>query len=190
MRDFFVLNLLVVTNKRRQEYNNIKNLFFGILFLISCRQENALPLKPVDAELFNLVKQLNGNWISVYTQIWNNNSCYASNNSCYASYNSIEIDCNAKYNYQYDIVKEFNIDSLKVSNTYFCTPSKLTTFELKRDAFKNIYIEERSTKKVVTMKYDKISVSTDSLKLSGTPIGNGNFQPYNPYKYVILLKRK
>ena len=133
----------------------MKNLFFCILFLISCRQENALPPKPVDAELSNLVKQLNGNWISVYTQIWNNNSVYA-------SYNSFEIDCNAKYNYQYDIVKEFNIDSLKVSNTYFCTPSKLTTFELKRDAFKNIYIEERSPKKVVTMNYDKISDYTDS----------------------------
>src|SRR6266850_5001529 len=99
-----------------------KVLIILFILILSCDKDKGVP---VDPAIVSFTQALTGTWKALNTQI------YFGPSSHIVLYPD---SVNCSYEKQFDIVKQMTITSgLIVTNTYACTPTRTTNFEITKE---------------------------------------------------------
>ena len=162
-----------------------------IICLFACKKTEVTPTPNLDQGVIDMRSSMIGHWIVQYIRIWS--APPDPQGLGYSEWNPLTIDCNASYSYKFNIVKDLSIsalsDSLSVLNTFYCSPSQVTYYKVKRDSKNKIIIQEGNGKTAL-WEYNVI-ISNNTMTLTAYPAYSVVLmQPFNPWEYQLNLQKQ
>lgn len=165
-------------------------IFIGILTISCSKKEGVVPVDPIIAKF---TREFTGTWKVVFTECGFNSS---SNN-----YTTIQIDnpdCSKEQ--QWDYVKQMTITSdLKISNDYWCSSTKTTYFELKKEKGDSTIVitEKDNIGNMIKIYTVNPNAPPNSLWLTSTTFDRSYFYdtkpgsfPLLPNNYILLIQKQ
>jgi len=170
---------------------NVLSILSLVVFLIACSKSDP---KPVDPAISKFTQILTGTWNAKITQcsypVYPNNSATTSIIGA--------VDCSVEQ--QWDYVKQMTITSdLKVTNTYYCSSSRTTYFELHKEKTNDaIIITEKDSDGNVMKIYTVNTTSTSSQLVLTTVVfdlayfysNKSGSIPTTPSDYQLLIEKQ